>query len=61
MKILDRLPVTREDALTNVGAETVRLKKDQIIVWVSLSLNESFSKSMRRLPAILDTGHNHNL
>ncbi len=62
MKFLDRLPIPQKDTLAQVGAESVRFKKDQIIVWVSLAL-ESVGRSIANVtqfPAILDTGHTHN-
>lgn len=37
MKILDRLPIPKTDALAQFATHSVHLKKDQIIVWVSVS------------------------
>jgi hypothetical protein len=62
MKILDRLPISQTDTLTFVDAESVRLKKDQIIVWVSLTRvkDSQWNPATPHFPAILDTGHTHN-
>jgi len=61
VKILDRLPIARQDNRVFVGAESVRLKEAQIIVWVSLGVMTSaeWNPAMPRFPAILDTGHAH--
>src|SRR5258708_516366 len=55
MKILDRLPIYQEDTLITVHGEAVQVWKNQIIVWLSLQ------DPARPFPAILDTGHSHNL
>ncbi len=62
MKILDRLPIPAADTLAFVDSESVRLKKDEIIVWVSLTdaTDTQYHPSLRRFPAVLDTGHTHN-
>jgi hypothetical protein len=62
MKILDRLPIPQADTHVSVGAEVVRLKKHQIIVWVSLTIESAalWRPSALRFPAIVDTGHTHN-
>jgi hypothetical protein len=60
--ILRRLPFfPREDEVA-VGSERVRIRPYQIVVWVSLSpMNVlALPPHARRLPALLDTGHNHN-
>jgi hypothetical protein len=62
MRTLDRLQISRKDTLAFVGAESVRLKKDEILVWVSVT-NENvveLTQATPRFPAILDTGHTHN-
>lgn len=53
MKILDRLPYHDRPTALNFGSRTVDVRSDQIVLCVSL----------RQLvfPAILDTGHSHNL
>src|SRR5262245_20933451 len=55
MKILDRLPIYEEPALIEVRDEVYQLWKNQTIVWVSLD------EALAPFPAILDTGHSHNL
>lgn len=61
MKILDRLPIPAEDTLAWMGAEDVRLKKHEIIVWVSLTIESAspWTSTTPRFPAIIDTGHTH--
>jgi hypothetical protein len=53
MKILDRLPYHDRSTAVSFGPRRVDVRGHQIIVWLSL----------RQLvfPAILDTGHSHNL
>jgi hypothetical protein len=62
MKILDRLPIPQADTPAHVGTESVLLKKDQIIVWISLTEEKAarWNPTRVRFPAILDTGHTHN-
>lgn len=55
MKLLDRLPIYRENTLITVQDEVVQVLKNQIIVWLSIG------DVLRPFPAILDTGHSHNL
>lgn len=55
MKILDRLPIYDEPALIEVGSEVYQVWRNQAIVWVSLD------EALAPFPAILDTGHSHNL
>jgi hypothetical protein len=59
--ILNRLPISERDTVAFVGAEQIRLRADQIIVWVSLAVRDVLSGTaeMRRFPALLDTGMNH--
>jgi hypothetical protein len=61
MKILDCLPISDKDTLAFVGAEGVRLKKHEIIVWVSLTIESAvpWTPTTPRFPAIVDTGHTH--
>jgi len=53
MKILDRLPYFDRPTSLSFGPRTIDVRGYQIVVWLSL----------RQLvfPAILDTGHSHNL
>jgi hypothetical protein len=55
MKIIDRQPIADRPHMVTVRGETVDVHRNQIIVW--LSINDV----LRPLPAILDTGHGHNL
>ncbi len=55
MKILDRLPIYPKPDLIDVQGEMFQVWRNQAIVWVSLAEN------LRPFPAILDTGHSHNL
>jgi hypothetical protein len=63
MKILDALPYSATATSETVRAETARIKPYQIIVWVSIGLQQIVEWDPRspRLPAVLDTGNNHNL
>jgi hypothetical protein len=60
--LLDRMPFPDEASEIFVHNERVRIRADQIIVWVSLSLKPlgEPNPSVRPFPAILDTGHNHS-
>jgi hypothetical protein len=62
MKILSRLPIPLAETLDFVGAESVRFKEAEIIVWVSLAdiRTGAWNPNAPRFPAILDTGHTHN-
>jgi hypothetical protein len=55
MKIIDRLPFADRPHLVTVRDEAVDVYRNQIIVWISID------DLLRPLPAILDTGHGHNL
>lgn len=55
MKVIDRLPIPDRPHLISVRGEVVQAYRNQVIVWLSVN-DES-----RPLPAILDTGHGHNL
>jgi hypothetical protein len=55
MKLLDRLPIPDRPHLVTVANETVQVYRNQILVWLSIQ------DPSRPLPAILDTGHGHNL
>src|SRR5438874_630498 len=55
MKILERLPIYDEPTLIDVQGEVYQIWKNQAILWVS------FAESLTPFPAILDTGHSHNL
>ncbi len=53
--IIDRLPFADRPHLVTVRGEAVDVYRNQIIVWISID------DVLRPLPAILDTGHGHNL
>lgn len=55
MRILDRLPFADRPHLLTVRGEVVPIYRNQIIVWISIG------DAWQPLPAILDTGHGHNL
>ena len=55
MKLLDRLPIPDRPHLISVGTDAVQVHRNQIIVWISINY------ALRPFPAILDTGHGHNL
>lgn len=55
MKILDRLPFGSDPHILAVGGGSVDVHRNQIIVWISID------DASRPFPAILDTGHGHNL
>jgi hypothetical protein len=55
MKILERLPIYDEATLIDVRGDSYQVWQNQAIIWVS------FAETLRPFPAILDTGHSHNL
>jgi hypothetical protein len=55
MRILKRLPVGDRPHVVTVGRDAVSVHRNQFIVWISIGSIE------RPFPAILDTGHGHNL
>jgi hypothetical protein len=55
VKIIDRLPFADRPHLVTVRGDAVEVYRNQIIVWISIN------DVLRPLPAILDTGHGHNL
>lgn len=55
MTLIDRLPFADRPHLVTVGGEAVDVYRNQIILWISIG------DALRPLPAILDTGHGHNL
>jgi hypothetical protein len=60
-RLLDRLPIPAAPSEVVVRGERVRLRADQIILWVTLTLRRVTvpNPSARPFPAILDTGHSH--
>lgn len=63
MRILNRLPYFAERSTLSVRGEEQRVRAYQIIVWVSINLQDllDWDQRLPALPAILDTGNNHNL
>jgi hypothetical protein len=59
--ILRDLPFLHVEDEVAVGLERVRVKPYQIVVWVSLTARNvlELPPHAPRVPAILDTGHNH--
>jgi hypothetical protein len=55
MKIIDRMPFADRPHLISVRGDPVDVYRNQVIVWISID------DVSRPLPAILDTGHGHNL
>lgn len=55
MKLLNRLPIADRPHLITVQGEPVEVYRNQIVVWISIN------DVRRPLPALLDTGHSHNL
>jgi hypothetical protein len=60
--ILRRLPFFVDSTAADVHGRRVRIKADQIVVWVSLATPalRNLHSETPRFPAILDTGCNHN-
>ena len=61
--LLDRTPFPDTPAELVVRGERVRVRSDQIIVWIGLTLERAKAPNPLAVPfpAILDTGHTHNL
>ena len=55
MRIISRLPIFQQDTIITVQGEPIQVWKNQIVVWLSIQ------DASRPFPAILDTGHSHNL
>ena len=60
--IIRNLPFSDRSTTVQVRGRPVRIKRDQIIVWVSVAGKgeRTLHPNTPRLPAILDTGSNHN-
>ena len=61
--ILRQLPFFRQPAQVRFPGGPVSIKAYQIIVWISVteSTQSQLEPTTPRVPAILDTGHTHNL
>ncbi len=55
MTIVNKLPIGEEPTALFHGTELVTIKRYQIAVWISIN------DALRPFPAVLDTGHSHNL
>src|SRR6516225_5475833 len=62
MKILNRLPYAAAPTTITIRGETQRMRPYQIIVWVSINVRAmvEWDPRLPQVPAILDTGNNHN-
>ncbi len=60
--IIRNLPFFDQPTTVQVRGQSVRVKRDQIIVWVSIAEKgvRTLHPNTPRFPAILDTGSNHN-
>jgi hypothetical protein len=60
--VLRKLPIQVEPDEVHCGLERISIKSYQIIVYMSITNREvvDLPPLASRLPAILDTGHNHN-
>ena len=61
--LLDRMPFPNEPGEVVVRDERVRVRANQIILWVSLTLGrvKTANPTAIPFPVILDTGHTHSL
>jgi hypothetical protein len=60
MKILDRLPVTGEPSFLHVPGGRLRIRPYQIVINVSISDVPARHHLTPNIPALLDSGNNHN-
>ena len=60
MKILDRLPITAEHLILTVHGEPLKLRPHQIIIQISISPFHRQDPRTPVIPALLDSGNNHN-
>jgi hypothetical protein len=62
-RLLNRTPIPREVSEVVVRGERVRIRANQIIVWISLGARPTreLTPAVRAFPAVLDTGHTHTL
>ncbi len=60
MKILDRLPFASEPYQLDIHRERLRIKPFQIVVQLSISGPWKWDPAAPIIPALLDTGNNHN-
>ena len=60
MKILDRLPVFDKHYQFDIHGEPLKIRPFQILIQVSLSDIPTWDPRTPLIPALLDTGNNHN-
>jgi hypothetical protein len=60
MKILNRLPILDRQYESEIRGEALKTRPFQVIVQVSLSDTPVWDPRIPVIPALLDTGHNHN-
>lgn len=60
MRILDRLPVSDKPVQSEVRGEPLKLKPFQIMIQVTVSGIPTWDARTSIVPALLDTGNNHN-
>jgi hypothetical protein len=60
-RLLDRMPFSESPTEIVARGERIRIRRDQIILWISLTTKQSitFNPFATPFPAILDIGHNH--
>src|SRR5262249_38601609 len=61
MYVLRQLPFSDAPYTVPVAGEEVAIRAYQIVVWLSLGARDVLEKDAKRFPAVLDTGHTHNL
>ena len=61
-RLLDRSPFPKTASEVVVRGERIRVRANQIILWVSLTIQrvKAPNPTAAPFPAILDTGHNHS-
>ena len=61
MRLLDRSPFPKDSSEVTFRTERVRVRADQIILWVTLTIKRIASPNPTAIPfpVILDTGHSH--
>jgi len=57
VKILHRLPIPEKDGEVSTRDARIRVRANQIIVWVSLRIQQAL---LAPIPAVLDTGSNYS-
>jgi hypothetical protein len=62
-RIIQKLPYFEQPTSVKFRGRSYPVKRDQIVLWISISEKgvEQLDARTPRIPAILDTGCNHNL